>query len=228
MLAAWHVTGRLTCLADSLARRNGRQYFPNKPSLCAVPKRYWREHCRKTWTLASHLIRASNSRSGGHEFESSIQQELGALTKSGETLGVRPFYRLTFILQGAAGRPQIISHTPAREGQPLLPPNRPHKYLCTLFRQTYIYLNPIYPQSYVIGTTVLLYCTVLRKTIRDSMLMLYWSTAHLYKYTHLTVFTNIKNSMYTSWRSDWWEILSNIHTSKYNYVQLAQYLALLI
>jgi hypothetical protein len=28
--------------------------------------------------------------------------------------------------------------------------------------------------------------------------------------------------MYTSWRSDWWEILSNIHSFKYNYVQLAQ------
>ncbi len=34
--------------------------------------------------LASHLVRAPNSRSGG--------LELGALTKSGETLGFRCFY----------------------------------------------------------------------------------------------------------------------------------------
>jgi hypothetical protein len=31
--------------------------------------------------LASHLVRAPNSRSGGHEFESPMRQELGALTK---------------------------------------------------------------------------------------------------------------------------------------------------
>ncbi len=34
--------------------------------------------------LASHLVRALNSRSGGHEF--------GQLTKSGKTFGVRSFY----------------------------------------------------------------------------------------------------------------------------------------
>ena len=42
--------------------------------------------------LASHLVRAPNSRSGGHEFESLMRWELGALTKSGKTLGVRSFY----------------------------------------------------------------------------------------------------------------------------------------
>ncbi len=44
--------------------------------------------------LASHIVRASNFRSGGHEFESPVRQELGALTKSGKTLGVRSFYNL--------------------------------------------------------------------------------------------------------------------------------------
>ncbi len=50
--------------------------------------------------LASHLVRVpnswsgghefeSNSWSGGHEFESSAFKEIGALTKSGKTLGVR-------------------------------------------------------------------------------------------------------------------------------------------
>ncbi len=33
----------------------------------------------------------SNSRSGGHEFESPMRRELGALTKGGKTLGVRFF-----------------------------------------------------------------------------------------------------------------------------------------
>ncbi len=42
--------------------------------------------------LASHLVRAPNSRSGGHEFESPMRQELGALFKSGKTLRVRSFY----------------------------------------------------------------------------------------------------------------------------------------
>jgi hypothetical protein len=52
------------------------------------------EACRDTQTnfrLASHLVRAPNSRYGGHEFESPMQQELGALTKSEKILGVRPF-----------------------------------------------------------------------------------------------------------------------------------------
>ncbi len=41
--------------------------------------------------LAIHLVRAPNSRSGGHEVESSMWQKLGALNKSGKTLGVRSF-----------------------------------------------------------------------------------------------------------------------------------------
>jgi hypothetical protein len=42
--------------------------------------------------LASHLVRAPNSGSGGHEFESPMRRESIALTKSGTTLGVRSFY----------------------------------------------------------------------------------------------------------------------------------------
>ena len=42
--------------------------------------------------LASHLVKALNSRSGGREFESPMRLELGALTKSGKILGVRSFY----------------------------------------------------------------------------------------------------------------------------------------
>jgi hypothetical protein len=37
--------------------------------------------------LASHLVRDPNSRSGGHEFESPMRWELGALTKSEKTIG---------------------------------------------------------------------------------------------------------------------------------------------
>ncbi len=37
--------------------------------------------------LASHLVMVPNSRSGGHEFESPMWWELGALTKSGKILG---------------------------------------------------------------------------------------------------------------------------------------------
>jgi hypothetical protein len=42
--------------------------------------------------LASHLVTELNSRSGGHEFEFPMRRELGALTKSGKTLGVRSSY----------------------------------------------------------------------------------------------------------------------------------------
>ncbi len=42
--------------------------------------------------LTSHLVRAPNSISGGHEFKSHVRQELGALTKSGKAFGVRSFY----------------------------------------------------------------------------------------------------------------------------------------
>ncbi len=37
--------------------------------------------------LASHLVRAPNSRSGGHEFESPVRRQLGALTKMERSLG---------------------------------------------------------------------------------------------------------------------------------------------
>jgi hypothetical protein len=33
------------------------------------------------------------------------------------------------------------------------------------------------------------------------LLILYWSTSHLYRFTHTLTFTNFRNSMYTSWRS---------------------------
>ncbi len=41
-----------------------------------------REACRDTQTIANHLVGAPNFRFGGHEFESSVRQELGALTKA--------------------------------------------------------------------------------------------------------------------------------------------------
>jgi hypothetical protein len=50
--------------------------------------------------LASHLVRAPNSRSEGREFESSMRREIGALTKSGKTHGVRSFY---------SGDPHVIT-----------------------------------------------------------------------------------------------------------------------
>ncbi len=50
--------------------------------------------------LASHLVRAPDSRSEGHEFESSMRREIGALTKSGKTHGVRSFY---------SGYPDVIT-----------------------------------------------------------------------------------------------------------------------
>jgi hypothetical protein len=50
--------------------------------------------------LASNLVIVPNSRFEGHEFKSPMQRELGALTKSGKTLGVRPFY---------SGGPDVIT-----------------------------------------------------------------------------------------------------------------------
>ncbi len=59
----------------------------NQPSLNTGCRNttYYREACWDTQTSISysHLVRAPNSRSGGHEFESPVRQELGALTKSG-------------------------------------------------------------------------------------------------------------------------------------------------
>ncbi len=63
----------------------------------AVLEEHCREACWDTQTsirLASHLVRVPNSRSGGHEFESPIQREFSARTKSGKTLGVRSFYSI--------------------------------------------------------------------------------------------------------------------------------------
>jgi hypothetical protein len=50
--------------------------------------------------IASHLVRAPNSRSGGREFKSPQRQEFGALTKSGKILGARSFY---------SGDPDVIT-----------------------------------------------------------------------------------------------------------------------
>ncbi len=44
--------------------------------------------------LVSHLVRAPNSKSGGHYFESPMRRELGVATKSRKTLGVRSFYNV--------------------------------------------------------------------------------------------------------------------------------------
>ncbi len=72
-LAAWHATDRLTCLADSIAwqTRQTVLLYKTKPmgSTKAVLEGalYSREACRETQTsirLASHLVRAPNSRSG--------------------------------------------------------------------------------------------------------------------------------------------------------------------
>ncbi len=115
MLAVGHITGRLTCLADSLAlcyksyvtfaswHITGRLTCP-MPLLSIklwVPQRgtggsYVDKPAEtlRLASLASYLVRAPNSRSGGHEFKSPVRQELGALTKSGKTLGVRCFYKL--------------------------------------------------------------------------------------------------------------------------------------
>jgi hypothetical protein len=45
--------------------------------------------------LASHLVRAPNSRSGGYEFASPMRRELGALTKSEVRLSTGPIYTNT-------------------------------------------------------------------------------------------------------------------------------------
>jgi hypothetical protein len=50
--------------------------------------------------LAYRLVKAPNSRFGGHEFESPMRRELRALTKSGKILGVRYFYNTQFIKIG--------------------------------------------------------------------------------------------------------------------------------
>jgi hypothetical protein len=59
-------------------------FSPADPKILSECK----EACRDTKTsirLASHLVRAPDSRCGGHEFESPLQRELGALNKSRKT-----------------------------------------------------------------------------------------------------------------------------------------------
>ncbi len=93
-LAALYFTDRLIGPADSLARHHATFLHPK-----AVPMRYWRGLCREAsrdtqtsiW-LAVHLVRAPNSRIGGHEFGSLVWRQLVALTKKGKFMGVRSFY----------------------------------------------------------------------------------------------------------------------------------------
>ncbi len=86
-LAVWHVTGRLTCLADSVTQCHStadntsllNQAHPQYQSgtggsTVEKPARHWDLH-----KLASHLAKEPNSRSWGHESESPMQQELGAV-----------------------------------------------------------------------------------------------------------------------------------------------------
>ncbi len=141
-LVAWHVAGRITCLEDTLARSNGSQYFSMKwipYTVAAVPKRYWREHCTEACQdsdysirLASHLVRAPNSRFGGHEFEFPIRQDLGALTKKWKDPWVQVFlqwwlqhdhmfmsvclaaYCITLVAWHVAGRITCLEDTLAR------------------------------------------------------------------------------------------------------------------
>jgi hypothetical protein len=97
--AAWHVTGRLTCLMLNCIMLAvffviGRLTF--QMPLLYTQVQY---HCgtrgsyvvkpNKTQTslrLASLLGRASSSRSGGHEFEFPVWRELSVLTKVGRSL----------------------------------------------------------------------------------------------------------------------------------------------
>ncbi len=69
-------------------------------------KGYCREASQNTKTSISQpaiQLERHNSRSGGHAFESPMQQELSARTKSGKTLRVRSFY---------SGDPNVMSeHT---------------------------------------------------------------------------------------------------------------------
>jgi hypothetical protein len=71
-----------TSLANSLARRQGRQYFSTKPSIvqyqCSTGGSTVEKPAETSIGLASHLVRAPNSRSGGHEFKSPVWQELSA------------------------------------------------------------------------------------------------------------------------------------------------------
>ncbi len=97
-LTAWHVIGRLTCLADSLyataditslLNQAHVQYQVEGGSTVEKPA-----ETQTSIRLASHLVRAPNFRYGGRELESPMRRELGALTKNGKILGVRSFYNI--------------------------------------------------------------------------------------------------------------------------------------
>ncbi len=83
-LEAWHITGRLTCLAGSLAHC---QFSTPKCSTNAVLEVAMYRHIDEHPVSYSHSIRAPNSRSGGHKFESPVWQELGAVTKVERSVG---------------------------------------------------------------------------------------------------------------------------------------------
>ncbi len=91
-LAARHVTGRLTCLTP-LNHSHVQYQSSTEESTVEKPAETQTSIC-----LASHLVRATNSRSGGHELESPMWREFGALTKTGKTLGVRSFYNNYFLV----------------------------------------------------------------------------------------------------------------------------------
>ncbi len=73
-----------------------KKYFKKFHACVPITNILWRSLPRHSnWhRLDSHLVSAPNSRSRRHEFESPVRQELGALTKSGKTLGVRSFYNI--------------------------------------------------------------------------------------------------------------------------------------
>jgi hypothetical protein len=90
-IAAWHGTGKLTCPRPRLAilillLNQAHVQYKSGTEGSTVEK------SAETHWLASDLVRASNSRSGGHEFEYPMRRELDSLTTSGKTFEVRSFY----------------------------------------------------------------------------------------------------------------------------------------
>ncbi len=79
-------------------------------SAARYPTLHCREACRDAQISIGYLailVRAPDSTSGRHEFESPMRRELGALTKSGKTLGVRSFYKINKKYQ-CSGLPSVI------------------------------------------------------------------------------------------------------------------------
>ncbi len=74
-----HLPSRLTCPTPLLYTQ---VQYPNAVLEGAMQRSLPRHSDQHG--LASHLVRAPNSRSGGHEFESPMLQEFGALTKKVE------------------------------------------------------------------------------------------------------------------------------------------------